>query len=92
MNNNHYGFTPQRSTKDAAIAVKDFVEEGLWVGEFVVLVSLHVRGVFDAVWWTSMLNGLKVCDYLKNLYNLTKVTLASDPLSCQLTAFERREK
>ena len=29
MNKNQYGFTPQRSTKDAIMAVKEFVEEGL---------------------------------------------------------------
>jgi hypothetical protein len=33
MNTNQYGFTPQRSTIDAAMAVKDFVEEDLVVGE-----------------------------------------------------------
>jgi hypothetical protein len=32
MNTNQYGFTPQRCTIDAAMAVKDFVE-GLVVGE-----------------------------------------------------------
>jgi hypothetical protein len=63
MNNNQYGFTPQRSTVDAAMAVKDFVEEGL-SAEVVVLVSLDVRRAFDAAWWTSILNGLKACDWL----------------------------
>jgi hypothetical protein len=29
MNNNQYGFTPQRGTTDATMAVKDFVETGL---------------------------------------------------------------
>ena len=29
MNTNQYGFTPQRNTIDAAMAVKEFVQEGL---------------------------------------------------------------
>jgi hypothetical protein len=48
MNNNQYGFTPQRGTIDAAMAVKDFVEKGLAAGEIIVLVSLDVKGAFDA--------------------------------------------
>ena len=32
LNNNQYGFTPQRSTTDAAMAVKDIVEEALRAG------------------------------------------------------------
>jgi hypothetical protein len=70
MNNNQYGFMPQRSTTDAAMAAKEFVE-GL-VAEVIVLVSLHVKGAFDAAWWTSILNSLKACGCSKNLYNLTK--------------------
>jgi len=37
MNRNQYGFTPQRSTLDAAMAVKDFVVESLVAGEVIVL-------------------------------------------------------
>jgi hypothetical protein len=72
MNNNQYGFTPQRSTIDAAMAVKNFVVEGLVAGEVIVLVSLDVKGAFDAGWWPSILNGLKACGCPKNLYNLAK--------------------
>jgi len=48
ISNNQYGFTPQKSTTDAAMAVKNFVEEGLKAGEVIVLVGLDVRGAFDA--------------------------------------------
>jgi len=71
-NTNQYGFTPRRSAINAATAVKDFVEEGLVAGELVVLVSLHIKGAFDAAWWPSILNGLKSCGCPKNIYNLTK--------------------
>jgi hypothetical protein len=43
------------------MAVKDFVENGLAAGEVIVLVSLDVKGAFDAAWWPSILNGLKAC-------------------------------
>jgi hypothetical protein len=72
VNTNKYGFTPQRSTIDAAMTVKEFAEEGLVAGELIVLGSLDVKGAFDAAWWPSILNGLKVCGCPKNLYNLTK--------------------
>jgi hypothetical protein len=72
MNNNQYGFTPQRSTSDAAMAVKEYVEEGLAAGEIIVLISLDVKGAFDAAWWPSILNGLKAYNCPKNLYNLSK--------------------
>jgi hypothetical protein len=70
MNNNQFGFTPQRSTIDAAMAVKKFVVEGLAAGEVIVLVSLDVKGTIDAAWWPAILNGLKACGCPKNLYNL----------------------
>jgi hypothetical protein len=71
MNNNQFGFTPQRSTIDAAVAVKNFVV-GLAAGEVIVLVSLDVKCAFDAAWWPALLNGLKDNGCPKNLYNLAK--------------------
>jgi len=70
MNKNQYGFTLQRSTTDAAMAAKEFVEEGLAAEEIIVLISLDVKGTFDAAWWPSILNGLKAYNCPKNLYNL----------------------
>jgi hypothetical protein len=54
------------------MAVKGFVEEGLAAGEIIVLISLDVKGAFDAAWWPSILNGLKAYNCPKNLYNLSK--------------------
>jgi hypothetical protein len=59
MNNNQYGFTPQKSTIDTAMAVKNVVSDGLTAGDVIVLVSLAVKGTFDAVWWPAILNGLR---------------------------------
>ena len=72
INKNQYGFTPQRSTTDAAMAVKGIVEEGLVAGEITVLISFDVKGAFDATWWPSILIGLKAYNCPKNLYNLSK--------------------
>jgi hypothetical protein len=47
MNENQFGFTPQKGTIDAAMAIKAFVQEGL-AAEVIALVSLDVQGAFDA--------------------------------------------
>jgi hypothetical protein len=41
------------------MAVKEFVEEGLAAEEIIVLISLDVKGAFDAARWPSILHGLK---------------------------------
>jgi hypothetical protein len=76
MNNYQYGFAPQRNTIDAAMEVKDFIREGLAAGEVRVLVSLAIKGAFDVAWWPSILNGLRACHFLRNLYGLTKSYLS----------------
>jgi len=68
------------------MAVKGFVEEGLVAGEFIVLVSLDVKGAFVDAWWSSILNGLKTCGCPQNLYNLTKNYFSQRNVSYQLTA------
>jgi len=44
MNENKYGFRPQKCTIDAAMAIKDFVQQGLEAGEVIAIVSLDVQG------------------------------------------------
>ena len=70
MNENQYGFTPLKGTIDATMPV--FVKEGLVAGESIALVSLDVRGAFDAVWWPGILKELRACGCPKNLHELTK--------------------
>ena len=72
LNTHQYGFTPQKSTTDAAVEIKNYVMEGLAGGEVIALISLYVSGAFDAAFWPSILNGLIECGCPKNLYNLTK--------------------
>jgi len=85
-----FGITPQRSTTDADMAVKGFVEVGLTAGEIIVL-SLVVKGAFEAAWWTSILNGLKAYNRPKNLYNLSKSYFSQGPHFFHLTKSVCRE-
>jgi hypothetical protein len=48
LNQNQYGFTTRKSTKDVSLVVKDYIEEGLRRGQITILVSFGVRGGFDA--------------------------------------------
>jgi hypothetical protein len=72
LNHNQFGFTPKKSTTDVAMTVKDFIEDGLREGLITILVSLDVKGAFDAAWWPSILMTLKDFNCLRNLYYLTK--------------------
>jgi len=72
FNNNQYGFTPQRSTIDAAMVVKNVVDEGLKAGEVIILVSLDIQTAFDAAWWPNILKSLQDCGCPRNLYYLIK--------------------
>ena len=67
INKNQYGFMPQTSTIDAAMAVKQFVEEGFRSGEVTILVNLDVAGAFNSAWWPSILKGLNDCGCQRNL-------------------------
>jgi hypothetical protein len=72
LNNNQYGFTPQRSTIDAAMAVKNIVDEGLKAGEVIILLSLDIQTAFDAAWWPNILKSLQDCGCPRNLNYLIK--------------------
>ena len=50
LNDNQFGFTPQKSTTDAVMALEQYVYEGFKEGKFIVLVDLDVQGTFDAAW------------------------------------------
>ena len=50
MSDHQFGFRPQTSTIDAALAIKTFVQESLDAGEGIAMVSLDVQGAFDAAW------------------------------------------
>jgi hypothetical protein len=59
LNDNQFGFTPQNSTTDAAMAVKQFIQPELERGRVVIMASLDVKGAFDEAWWPAILKGLR---------------------------------
>jgi hypothetical protein len=69
LNCNQYGFTPQKSAIDAAIEVKEYLEEAIREGQIVIIVTLDVQGAFDSVWWPNIMT-LQKLKFPKNLYKL----------------------
>jgi hypothetical protein len=51
LNDNQYGFTPQNSTTDAAMEVRQYIESQLERGRLVIMASLDVMGAFNSAWW-----------------------------------------
>lgn len=72
LNRSQYGFTPQTSTTDVIMAVRNHIEESMKEGYLVAMISLDVKGAFDAAWWPGILNSLREYQCPKNLYNLVR--------------------
>jgi len=82
LNSNQYGFIPQRGTVDAAMAVKEIIEENLEQKNCTAVVSLHVRGAFDAAWCPSILHNLKELKCLKEyLQTVQKLFLRNESIA-----------
>jgi len=71
MNENQFGFRHQKSTIDAAIVVKEYVQESLAAGDVIALVSLDVKGAFDAAYCPAILKEMRDSGSPKYLYKLT---------------------
>jgi len=67
---NRYGFTPQTSTVDAVLALKNFVQQSVNEGQYVAVINLDVKGAFDAAWWPGILESLRNLRCPRNLYKL----------------------
>ena len=72
LKDRQFGFTPQKSTTDAAMEAKKFIEPVLEKRGLVIMTSLDVSEVFDAARWPSILQALKDPGCRRNLYNLSK--------------------
>jgi len=59
LNENQYGFLPQKSTVVASMAAKVFAHTHLLQRKVVIMTSLDVQGAFDAAWWPAILNNLR---------------------------------
>jgi len=51
------------------MAVKNVVSDGLTAGDVIVLVSLDVKGAFDAAWWSTIMNRLRAYKRPNNLFS-----------------------
>jgi len=70
INKNQYAFTPQTSTVDAVMALKDYVLSSIDNGQYVAVISLDVKGAFDAAWWPGILASTRKLRFPGNLYKL----------------------
>ena len=70
LNGNQYGFTPQKSAIDAAVVIKEYLEEALREGKIAIIVTFDVEGAFDSAWWPNIIVTLQDFKCPKNLYNL----------------------
>jgi len=70
LNDNQYGFTPQKSMIETAMLVKQYIEPELERGRVVIMASLGVKGAFDSASWPAILKGLSDAKCPRNLYHL----------------------
>jgi len=72
MTDIQFGVMPQKSTTDAAMEAKKFIEPVLENRGVVIMTSLDVKVAFDPAFWPSILHGLKELSCPRNLYNFSK--------------------
>jgi hypothetical protein len=72
LNGNQFVFTPQKSTIDAAMAVKQFIKTKLERGRVVITAILDFKGAFDTAWWPAILKRLRDAKCPRNLYQITQ--------------------
>ena len=92
FNDSQYGFTPQRGTVDAAIEVKNVVEESLRLKQCKVIVSLDVQGAFDAAWWPSILKQLREHKCPKNLYKLSAIYFSNRKATLSINNYRTQKE
>ncbi|KAK9744057.1 Reverse transcriptase (RNA-dependent DNA polymerase) [Popillia japonica] len=59
LDTNQFGFISKRGTTEAILELKEFTEDSLRPGDVVVVVSLDLKGAFDAAWWPAIIKSLK---------------------------------
>jgi len=72
LNNNQYGFTPQKSAIEAAIVAMEYLEETLREGKIAIIVTLEVKEAFDSAWWPNIIVTQQKFKCPKNVYNLAR--------------------
>jgi len=81
LNDDQYGFTPQKNKIDVAMEARKFKELQLERGRVVILASLDVKVAFDSAWGPSILKGLRDTKWPRNLYHLTQDYLKEEKQS-----------
>jgi len=72
LNKNQYGFTPQNSTVDAAMEVRQYIEPHLNRRGVAIIISLEVQGAFVSAWWPAILQKLRDIKCPRKLYYLAQ--------------------
>ena len=72
LNSNQFGFTPQKSTVDAAMAAKQYALSHIQKKNYFIMISLDIQGAFDSANWDSILNNLRTLKCRRNLYELVR--------------------
>ena len=72
LNKNQYGFTPQNSTVDAAMEVRQYIEPHLNRRGVAIIINLDVQGAFGSAWWPAILQKLREIKCPGNLYYLAQ--------------------
>lgn len=81
LSQNQYGFTPQTSTVDAVMDLREYVQRSMEEGQYIALISLEVKEAFSAAWWPGILYTLRTLNCPTNLYNLSgTISTGGQPL------------
>jgi len=92
LNNNQYGFTPQKSTVDAAMEVRQFIEPHLERRGVVLTASLNVKGAFGSAWWPAILKGLREAKCPHKFYYLIKEYLKNRKAVTAIDSLSKEKK
>lgn len=76
LSKKQFSLTPQNSTKTAINYIVKQAKEQIHKKQFLLIISLDIKGAFDNAWWTKILLQLepKLCP--KNLYDIMKSNLS----------------
>jgi hypothetical protein len=69
---NQYGYTPQKSTLDPAMEVRQYIENYLTRRGVAVIISLNVQDAFGSAWWQAILQKLRDIKCRKKFYYLAQ--------------------
>ena len=67
LTDRQFGFTNQKSTTDAAMEAKSFIQPVLENRGLVIMTRVDVKGAFDAAWWRSILQAFEGLGCPRNL-------------------------